>query len=501
MAARNWLLGGNSGTRQPQDFLGTVDVQPLVIRTSNSERLRVDPQGRVGIGTASPAYALHLAAGESLRIEGATSATDTTPYFSFGGNGTLSVDAPGVPGGRFLVTTNGFVGINNNAPTGALDVSPTVRVLNSGFDQRNPDADASVTILPNNAFPAVSISVPVAGGLGPILALSNLGSGEGAAASIDFHTFAGNQSSRIQVIDDGNYGNDFVFWSIAPGNANNSLVERMRITSAAGAQLTGTWYGYQDESQDWQIYLGMADANSTLSVTSNVPGNYGPVLALYNLGGGVNTAAAIDFYTFDPGEGIGPDHQTGPSSEIKAIDVGNYGNDIVFLSNTPGAPNNPLIEQMRITSTGNINVPGDIILTGADCAEHFDVSAEAEPPAPGTVMVLAEGGGLGPSAQAYDRKVVGVVSGAGGYRPALVLDKRAGSTEPRVAIALAGKVFCKVDARYGKVAVGDLLTTSPTPGHAMKATEPDRAFGAIVGKALASLDCDQGLVPIVVALQ
>jgi hypothetical protein len=45
------------------------------------------------------------------------------------------------------------------------------------------------------------------------------------------------------------------------------------------------------------------------------------------------------------------------------------------------------------------------------------------------------------------------------------------------------------------------LTTSDTPGHAMKATDPNRAFGAVVGKALRPLDKGSGLIPILIALQ
>ncbi|MHB8674710.1 MAG: hypothetical protein ACYDAK_13670, partial [Candidatus Limnocylindrales bacterium] len=71
----------------------------------------------------------------------------------------------------------------------------------------------------------------------------------------------------------------------------------------------------------------------------------------------------------------------------------------------------------------------------------------------------------------------------------------------RVSVALVGKVYCKVDADYGPVDVGDLLTTSPTPGHAMKADDRNRAFGAVIGKAMASLDSGSSLVPILVALQ
>ncbi len=153
----------------------------------------------------------------------------------------------------------------------------------------------------------------------------------------------------------------------------------------------------------------------------------------------------------------------------------------------------------NVTVTGTIGVTGDVILTGADCAEEFGVAAAAEV-GPGTVMVLDEQGMLQPSQQAYDKKVAGVISGAGDYRPGLILDKKE-SSGGRMPVALVGKVYCKVDAHYAPVAVGDLLTTSPTPGHAMKADEPLKAFGSVIGKALRGLESGQGLVPILVALQ
>jgi len=62
-------------------------------------------------------------------------------------------------------------------------------------------------------------------------------------------------------------------------------------------------------------------------------------------------------------------------------------------------------------------------------------------------------------------------------------------------------VFCKVDASYSPIDRGDLLTTSETPGHAMKAADPRLAFGAILGKALRPLVAGRGLIPVLVALQ
>jgi hypothetical protein len=46
-----------------------------------------------------------------------------------------------------------------------------------------------------------------------------------------------------------------------------------------------------------------------------------------------------------------------------------------------------------------------------------------------------------------------------------------------------------------------MLTTSSTPGHAMKAADPFKAFGSVIGKALMPLDEGRGLIQIIVALQ
>ena len=48
---------------------------------------------------------------------------------------------------------------------------------------------------------------------------------------------------------------------------------------------------------------------------------------------------------------------------------------------------------------------------------------------------------------------------------------------------------------------GDLLTTSDTPGHAMKVTEHSQAQGAILGKAMSGLKAGKGMVLVLVTLQ
>lgn len=150
---------------------------------------------------------------------------------------------------------------------------------------------------------------------------------------------------------------------------------------------------------------------------------------------------------------------------------------------------------------GDVEVTGDIRFIKGDIAEEFPVAtADLSTVEPGTVMVLNAEGALQHSERPYDKRVAGVVSGAGEYKAAIILDKQS-SQETRMPIAVVGKTYCKADAQYGSIEVGDLLTTSPTPGHAMKAGDSARAFGAVIGKALRPLEQGQGLVPILIALQ
>ena len=143
--------------------------------------------------------------------------------------------------------------------------------------------------------------------------------------------------------------------------------------------------------------------------------------------------------------------------------------------------------------------PGDITLAGSGCAEHFEVGGRggAEP---GYVMTLDDEGRLEPCEAEYDTRVVGVIAGAGGYAAGIELARQA-LLPRRSPLALTGKVHCWVDASFAPVAPGDLLTTSPTLGHAMRATNPNQAFGATIGKALSPVASDTRLIPILVALQ
>jgi len=171
-----------------------------------------------------------------------------------------------------------------------------------------------------------------------------------------------------------------------------------------------------------------------------------------------------------------------------AIEVSGRDGDII-LNNAAGK------QAVRLSGPN-----GDVTLHGADAAEDFEIIEDGARVSAGTVMVIDSAGKLRESFEAYDRRVAGVVSGGGDDRPGIILG-RSRTTRCRRPIALVGKVYCKADATGEPIEVGDLLTSSTTPGHAMKASDPMKAFGAVIGKALHALPSGQGQIPVLVALQ
>jgi hypothetical protein len=140
---------------------------------------------------------------------------------------------------------------------------------------------------------------------------------------------------------------------------------------------------------------------------------------------------------------------------------------------------------------------------GSDLSEQFDVQASQAEPEPGMVVCIdaANPGKLIVSAKAYDRKVAGIVSGAGGVKPGMLMGQNDSVADGKYPVALTGRVYVRADTSNGPIEPGDLLTTSNVPGHAMKVTDYGKAQGAIIGKAMTSLDEGRDLVLVLVTLQ
>jgi len=139
---------------------------------------------------------------------------------------------------------------------------------------------------------------------------------------------------------------------------------------------------------------------------------------------------------------------------------------------------------------------------GADLAEPFEITKHDEEIPSGAVVIIDEEtpGHLKLSERAYDTRVAGVISGAGGVNPGIQL-KQAGVLAGGQNVALTGRVYVQADATTAPIKPGDLLTTSDTPGHAMKVADSARSQGAILGKAMTKLEQGRGLVLVLVTLQ
>ena len=176
----------------------------------------------------------------------------------------------------------------------------------------------------------------------------------------------------------------------------------------------------------------------------------------------------------------------------------NNGSTATLLLNHEGGDVN--ISQ---NGSGRLRTPILEITGGSDLSEQFSVNGEIEAE-PGMVVCIdaANPGELIVSSAANDRTVAGIISGAGGVNTGMLMGQRDSVADGDHPVALTGRVYVKCDATSGAIVPGDLLTTSDVAGHAMKVTDHARAQGAIIGKAMTSLDAgEQGLVLVLVTLQ
>jgi hypothetical protein len=142
------------------------------------------------------------------------------------------------------------------------------------------------------------------------------------------------------------------------------------------------------------------------------------------------------------------------------------------------------------------------ITGGGDLAEPFKIT-NTEAIRPGLVVAIDpdQPGRLRIAGKAYDRTVAGIISGANGINPGLTMKQEGTVADGAHPVALTGRVYCWADAANGPIEPGDLLTTSATPGHAMKVKNHKKAQGAIIGKAMTGLERGKGLVLVLVTLQ
>ena len=244
--------------------------------------------------------------------------------------------------------------------------------------------------------------------------------------------------------------------------------------------------------------------------------------ATYNSGGGT-TVATLDLTTgLDFGSRLGQHLSLWGGVGARRFDIGvqaatlytrcggNPGDAFAWYKG--GAHNdnarNPGGGQTLMTLDGEnglfVSGPASVcaltIRGGCDLAEPFPMKEEGIEK--GTVVVIDDEhpGQLKLSTEAYDTRVAGIISGANGVNAGIALHQD-GILEGGQNVALSGRVYVQADATFGAIKPGDLLTTSSTPGHAMKVRDHAKAQGAILGKAMSPLAAGRGMVLVLVTLQ
>ncbi len=146
-----WRINGNSGTDSAYHFIGTTDAKPLIMRTSNGERMRISSTGNVGIGTSTPLSPLSFAnavVGTKISLYDNSSATEHYGFGVSGGQLNYQVMGAGThsfrAGGKnedgtelMRIQGTGSVGIGNSNPLAPLSFANTTAPKISLYDNNS----------------------------------------------------------------------------------------------------------------------------------------------------------------------------------------------------------------------------------------------------------------------------------------------------------------------------------------------------------------------------
>jgi hypothetical protein len=223
-------------------------------------------------------------------------------------------------------------------------------------------------------------------------------------------------------------------------------------------------------------WTGFPDGITNGAEISNDTGTYRTLMIVGNRSAGIGRRVSV----WDRLEVNGPLVVQQQHTIKIGVPSGPYGNDGIR-----GEPN------LWLDAADRVLIKSGFQTRGMDIAERFKTVEQVQA---GHVVIFDEPtGAVRLCDGAYDSRVIGIASAD----PAFIL----GLDPEHMPIALCGRVPCQVDADIAPIAVGDLLTTSPTRGHAQKVLQPDKAIGAVIGKALGKLDAGQGKIPALVLLQ
>jgi hypothetical protein len=251
---------------------------------------------------------------------------------------------------------------------------------------------------------------------------------------------------------------------------------------------TGTAAGVQGDTDSTAV----AAVGVLGQVTSTGPGGNSAAVRGINNGTGGN---GIGVWGSHAGSGWGVYGTANSGIGVRGVSTSGPGVAAVSSTGNPfEAYSSGSDREFYISNTGSVFADGPYSGAGADFAELLPAKAGLEP---GDVLVVDDDGQMTRSTEAAQENVVGVYSTQPGF---LGGADENGDNAGKVPLAVIGVVPVKVTGENGAIKPGNLLVTSSTPGHAMKAGA-DRRVGTIIGKALAPFNGSSGVIQMLVVLQ
>ena len=455
--------------------IGTVSNHPLRFFTSNSFSMEINNDGNVGIGVTQ--------ADQKLEVDGAVQIGSTaTPT-----EGTI----------QYNDVTDDFEGYDGSAWQ-SLTATGGASLWNKNGDFINYGSTFIEDIdVPSGSFPNISntentkitLRREVTGNTNPLsngsFDVINLSSAE-SKITLNQITFPQITTETISL--DGSTGQI--------QSRGLDVVNGGDITITAAGTTTIELDGQTGNVEANEVNLGATNASSKLEVVGD-----GSYVETVDITSTANKTSGQDLLNLTVGSGSADDAQilecNGVGGRVFQINangdthVGGSNGPISFIPNYQGTNDARII-------TDELQIDG-----GSDFAEHFDiVEEESLDPLPGMVVSIdpASTGKLEITKSAYDRKVAGIISGANGVETGLMMGQRGSIADGDYPVALSGRVYVYANMEGGKIQPGDLLTTSSTAGYAMKVQDYGKAQGAIIGKAMTTID-KNGFVLVLVNLQ
>ncbi|HNW90132.1 MAG TPA: hypothetical protein PKN48_10750 [Bacteroidales bacterium] len=324
-----WSLLGNSGTTAGTNFIGTTDAIDFVIKTNNSEKIRVASGGNVGIGTSSPTAKLELSGG--LKVTGGMN-TDKIISLTGGNNsGTGLGGDVNITGGPGYNMRGGNINITAGYTSSWSGAGTSTDVFIKGGIMESTSSYASIQVGGGKA--AVGGTQETAGGDltlsggnanlgnrngGKIILIPGTASGTGTPGNVGIGTTSPGQKLDVQG-GNVNTSGSLMTGGTARLDAAGNLINIGNIT-AAGASTYTTGAGSLLALQGGNSTTGMGGA-ITLTAGTSTTNTAGANVSLYGGPGGYNgTGGSV---TMNGGTG----GQSGGSGAYITVNGGgpNYG--------------------------------------------------------------------------------------------------------------------------------------------------------------------------------